>query len=430
MVEIAPFHGLRFNEKLSGPLSELIAPPYDVIRPNMQEELYVRNPYNVVRLILGKQFEDDNDSNNRYTRAARNFEDWQSKDILTKDAKPSYYVYSQEYTFNEKTNNRIGFFARVRLEDFDKGNICPHEFTLAKAKKDRSQLIRACRANFSPVFGLFSDPEGTIDDKLANIIGQPPLVEIDEDSVIHRMWKVDNADTIQFLSQSFKNKKVYIADGHHRYETSLSYHKEYGAEVPDSAHVMMFLTNLDAQSLAIYPIHRQIKCPSTFNQQTFIEQLKPYFNVKSLAEDQTADQLIAQLEKVETDGIAFCVYLGQGNALLIELKDNENVVPFMGDDANALKVLDVYQLHTLVLRELLKIDTRNPEHQQYITYNVRTQESMDNVDAGTFDLVFFMNATKMDQVRELAEHGVRLPQKATYFYPKLLSGLVINRFQS
>ena len=430
MVDVVPFTGLRYNEEKSGPLSELIAPPYDVIRPEMQEELYARNPHNVVRLILGRQFEDDNDSNSRYTRSAKDFSDWQSTGILKEDAKPSFYVYSQEYTFNGQTNNRIGFFARVRLEYFDKGNICPHEFTLAKAKKDREQLIRACRANFSPVFGLFSDPAGKIDGKLAKIIKQPPLAEIDEDSVIHRMWQVNDSETVQFLSGSFKDKKVYIADGHHRYETSLAYHKEFGTEVPDSAHVMMFLTNLDAQSLAIYPIHRQLKCPTPFNRQTFIKQLEPYFSVEPLAKGQTADQLTTLIEKKGIDKIAFCAYLGQGDALLLKLKDIENVVPFMADDSNALKVLDVYQLHTLVLRELLGIDTRKPEHQQYITYNVRTAESMANVDAGTFDLVIFMNATRMDQVRELAEKGIRLPQKATYFYPKLLSGLVINRFRT
>ncbi len=429
MVEVVPFNGLRYNEEKSGPLSELIAPPYDVIRPDLQETLYARNPYNVVRLILGKQFEDDTDTNSRYTRSAKDFKDWQSNNILKEDAEPSFYVYSQEYTFNGQTNNRIGFFARVRLEDFDKGNICPHEFTLAKAKQDRAQLIRACRANFSPVFGLFSDPEGTVDGKLAKIIERPPLTEIDEDSIIHRMWRVDDAETVQFLSESFKDKKVYIADGHHRYETSLAYHKEHGAEVPDSAHVMMFLTNLDAQSLAIYPIHRQLKCPAPFNRDHCIEQLKPYFNIESLPKGQTADQLIALLEKEGQDGVAFCAYLGQGDALLLKLKDIENIVPFMEDDSNDLKVLDVYQLHTLVLREVLGIDTRKPEHQQYITYNVRTAESMANVDAGTFDLVFFMNATRMKQVRELAERGIRLPQKATYFYPKLLSGLVINRFR-
>ena len=299
-----------------------------------------------------------------------------------------------------------------------------------KPKKDRAQLIRACRANFSPIFGLFSDPKGTIDDRLAKIIDPPPLAEIKEDEVIHRMWKIDDAETVQFLSQSFEEKKVYIADGHHRYETSLAYHREYGAEVSDSAHVMMFLTNLDAQSLAIYPIHRQIKSPEPFNPQAFIKHLEPYFNVESLPEGQTANQLLARLQKSGKDGITFCVYLGQGKALLLKLKDVENIVPFIGEDANDLKVLDVYQLHTLILRELLGVDTRNPDHQQYITYSVRAEESMTNADAGAFDLVFFMNATSIDQVRELAEKGIRLPQKATYFYPKLLSGLVINRFQS
>ncbi len=429
MVEVVPFNGLRYNEEQSGPLSELIAPPYDVIRPDMQEELSARNPHNVVRLILGKQYKDDTDSNNRYTRSARDFKDWQSAGVLKEDAEPSFYVYSQEYTFNGQSNNRIGFFARVKLEDFSQGNICPHEFTLAKAKKDRAQLIRACRANFSPVFGLFSDPGGSIDARLTAITAQPPFGEIDEDAVIHRIWQVSDPEILQFLSESFKDKKVYIADGHHRYETSLAYHKEYGAQVPDSAHVMMFLTNLDAQSLAIYPIHRQLKFPLPFTRDHCIEQLKPYFTVESLPKGQSADQLTALLESKKKDGIVFCAYLGQGDALLLTLKDIEKVVPFMEDDANDLKVLDVYQLHTLVLRELMKIDTRKPEHQQYITYNVRTVESMANVDAGKFDLAIFMNATRMDQVRELAERGIRLPQKATYFYPKLLSGLVINRFQ-
>ncbi|NIP99365.1 MAG: DUF1015 family protein [Nitrospinaceae bacterium] len=430
MVDVVPFHGLRYDENKSGPLSQLIAPPYDVIRPDLQEDLYGRNPHNVVRLILGKQYEDDTGDNNRYTRSAGVFRGWRGSGVLKTDPEPSFYVYSQEYTFNGQSNNRVGFFARVRLEDFSEGNICPHEFTLAKAKKDRANLIRACRANFSPVFGLFSDPEGVIDRKLADATQGAPLAEIEEDGVTHRMWRVTDPATLEFLTRAFEEKKVYIADGHHRYETSLAYHREHGGEVPDSAHVMMFLTNLDAQSLAIYPIHRQLKCPQPFDRNAFVKQLEPYFSVEALAKNQTADQLTATLEEAGKKGTAFCAYLGGGDALLLSLKDHEKVVPFMEEDAPDLKVLDVYQLHTLVLRQLLDIDTRKPEHQQYITYNVRTGEAMANVDAGKFDLVIFMNATRMDQVRDLAERGIRLPQKATYFYPKLLSGLVINPFQS
>ncbi len=428
MVEVVPFHGLLYNEKKAGPLAELVAPPYDVIRPDLQDALYAKNPYNVVRLILGKQNDTDDDHNNRYTRAAGDFAEWQAQDILKQDERPGFYVYSQEYTFSGKTNNRVGFFARVKLEDFSAGNICPHEFTLAKAKQDRTQLIRACRANFSPVFGLYSDPEGVLDGKLAEIIQQPPLAEIEEDSITNRLWQVNDAATLDFLSAQIAEKKVIIADGHHRYETALDYHKENGSQVPDSAHIMMFLTNLDAQSLAIYPIHRQIKCPAPFQREAFLKSLEPYFEVVPLEKNLSADALTKRLE--ETGDIAFCAYLGGGDAVLLKLKDVQQVVPFMApEDSPDLKVLDVYQLHTLLLKKIMGIDTQLPAHQQYITYNVRTRESMDNVDAGKFDLVFFMNATPITQVRELSEKGIRLPQKATYFYPKLLSGLVFNRFR-
>lgn len=428
MVEVVPFHGLLYNEGKAGPLAELVAPPYDVIRPDMQEALYAKNPYNVVRLILGRQNDTDDDDNNRYTRAAVDFTEWQAQDILKRDERPGFYVYSQEYTFNGKTNNRVGFFARVRLEDFSAGNICPHEFTLAKAKQDRTQLIRACRANFSPVFGLYSDLAGVLDGKLAEIVQQPPLAEIEEDAILNRLWRVNDSATLDFLSAQFAEKKITIADGHHRYETALGYHQEYG--VPDSAHIMMFLTNLDAQSLAIYPIHRQIKCPTAFQRDAFLKNLEPYFAVVPLEKNLSADALTARLAEAGQKEITFCVYLGGGDAVLLQLKDVEQIVAFMApEDSPGLKALDVYQLHALILKKIMAIDTQLPAHQQYITYNVRTRESMKNVDSGKFDLVFFMNATPITQVRELAEKGIRLPQKATYFYPKLLSGLVINRFE-
>ncbi|MCH7920733.1 MAG: DUF1015 domain-containing protein, partial [Planctomycetes bacterium] len=216
MVEVVPFHGLLYNEGTAGPLAELVAPPYDVIRPDLQEALYAKNPYNVVRLILGRQNETDDDNNNRYTRAAVDFTEWQAQDILKKDERPGFYVYSQEYTFNGKTNNRVGFFARVRLEDFSAGNICPHEFTLAKAKQDRTQLIRACKANFSPVFGLYSDPKGALDGKLAEIVQHPPLAVIEENAILNRLWRVNDSATLDFLSAQFAEKKITIADGHHR----------------------------------------------------------------------------------------------------------------------------------------------------------------------------------------------------------------------
>ena len=186
MVQIVPFPGILYDREKTGELSELTAPPYDVIKPHLQEALYKRHPHNIIRLILGKQFATDTRENNRYTRSAKDFENWLSSGVLVQDSKPFYYVYGQEYELDGKKICRIGFFARVTLEDFSAGNICPHEFTLARAKKDRSLLLAACRANFSPVFGLFSDSTKAIDKHLLAASVKQPLVSIEEDGIVHR----------------------------------------------------------------------------------------------------------------------------------------------------------------------------------------------------------------------------------------------------
>jgi uncharacterized protein (DUF1015 family) len=228
MVDVVPFNGLLFNQAKIGSLERVTSPPYDVISSIQQEALYEKSPYNIVRLIFGKEFSGDDEKNNRYARAARLFRQWIDEGVLIRDEKPGFYIYSQEYEVHGKPVRRLGFFARIKLEDFSAGNICPHEFTLAKAKKDRTLLLQACHANFSPIFGLFSDPEGTIDRNLEECVNQEPIAIINEDAVVHRFWRLQDAKTVSFLSESFKGKKVYIADGHHRYETALAFHKERG----------------------------------------------------------------------------------------------------------------------------------------------------------------------------------------------------------
>ena len=429
MVDIVPFTGYLYNQGKAGQLDRFTAPPYDVISPQMQDELYERSPHNIVRLILGKQSPDDHENDNRYTRSAIDFQDWIEREILVRDKHPAYYVYSQKYFFEGERICRTGFFARVRTEDFSSGNICPHEFTLAKAKKDRTLLLEACRANFSPIFGLFSDPQGDIDRQLEQVTAQEPLAVIEDQGITHRLWRITDKSTLDSISETFREKKIYIADGHHRYETALAYHKNHGHEVEDSAHVMMFLTNLDAQSLSIYPIHRLIKCPSAFNQDEFLSKAEEYFEMEPMSNDFQAGGIKQTLEREGKNGIVFCTYVGKGNGLLMRLKDKDKIIPFLEQDEPAdLKVLDVAQLHTLVLRNLLAIDTKKPENQQYVTYKVDAAEGVRRVNAGEFDLAIFMNPTRIQQVRSLAENGVRLPQKATFFYPKLLSGLVINKF--
>ena len=433
MVDIVPFSGYLYNQEKTGPIDGVIAPPYDVISPVDQEKLYANSPYNVVRLILGKQSPEDTDLDNRYTRAAAVFNDWIANGVLVKDSAPNFYVYSQDYDFQGKKLSRMGFFARVKVEDFSTGNICPHEFTLAKAKKDRTKLLETSRANFSPIFGLFSDPEGHIDNKLETVKQEDPLAIVEDNQVTHRFWRLTDSKTMSDIAKHFQEKKITIADGHHRYETALGYHKAHSGEVPDSAHVMMFLTNLNSENMSIFPIHRVIRSPKTFDGKEFLSRVSEFFDVEPLAPGAMADDISSLLKKsgAGENEISFVVYLGKNNAHLLKLKDTKNVVPFLQpDEPEDMQVLDVIQLHALVLRQLLQIDTKRTEHQQYMSYKVDMNVAMEMVDSGEYHLAFFMNATKMDQVRALAEKGIRLPQKATFFYPKLLSGLVINKFES
>jgi len=431
MVDITPFRGLLFNQDKTGPVNQVTAPPYDVISPEQQDALYKKNPYNVVRLILEKQYPEDDEKKNRYTRSSVTFKKWIEDGVLVEDEKPGFYVYSQEYDYEGESVCRVGFFARVRAEDFSAGNICPHEFTLAKAKQDRMNLLKACRANFSPIFGLFSDPSGEIDASLNQTMKGEPFAVIEENGILNKAWRLDDGETLAFIMGQFHDKKIFIADGHHRYETALNYYKENKKTVVDSAHVMMFLTNLDAQSLAVYPIHRLIKSPTFFDETVFMNQVKKYFAVAPLDKGVEENEIRKVLDSVSEDEIVFCVYFGQGRGYFVKVKEKANILPLLEvGESEELKVLDVAQLHTVVLKNILNIDTKQSSDQKYVTYKVDMVEVLGRVDSGEFDLAFFMNATPVSEVRKLAEKGIRLPQKATFFYPKLLSGLVINKFES
>jgi uncharacterized protein (DUF1015 family) len=431
MVDIAPFKGVLFNQKKTGPINQITAPPYDVISLEQQDELYIKNPYNVVRLILEKQYPEDDEKKNRYTRSASTFKSWLEDGILVKDDKSSFYVYSQEYIYEGESVCRVGFFARVRTEEFSSQNICPHEFTLAKAKQDRMNLLRSCRANFSPVFGLFSDPSGEIDAILNQAIKNEPFAVIEENGIINKAWRLNDIEKLSYIVEVFNDKKILIADGHHRYETALNYHKENKNEVKDSAHVMMFLTNLEAQSLTVYPIHRLIKSPKPFDESHFLNKIKNDFFLEPSREGIEKNKIQESLDSSEVGDIVFYVYFGKGRGCLIKIKEKASFISLLeAGEPEELQVLDVVQLHTVILKNILNIDMKKSNSQKYVTYKVDMEEAINLVDSDEFDLAFFMNATPVSEVRNLAEKGFRLPQKSTFFYPKILSGLVINKFES
>ena len=429
MIEVIPFHGLLFNTKVTGPLIEVTAPPYDVIAPALQESLYQKNPHNVVRLILGKEFSTDSEMDNRYTRASATFQQWLEENILVRDSQPGFYLYSQEYEFEGGKFCRTGFFARVKTEAFNKGNILPHEFTLAKAKTDRTRLLNACHANFSPIFGLYSDPHGNIDGLLKDKDSLEPLSVIDDGSVVHRIWRLNDTAVCQEISNQIRDKKVYIADGHHRYETALAFSEANQDKVEDCSHVMMFLTNMDSDSMSIFPIHRVAKSPGPFDRESFLQKVGEYFDIIPWSGPLNGAEVKSRLKELGKKQITFCAYMGKEHTFVLVVKDPRNVLPLLDEsEPKDMQVLDVTQLHAILFRHILKIDTREKDEQQYVSYKVNSEEGMDMVDKGKYDVAFFMNPTLIDQVRELAEKGIRLHQKATFFYPKLLSGLVINKF--
>ncbi len=429
MIEVKPFHGLLYNTKVTGPLKEVTAPPYDVISPALQESLYQKNPHNVVRLILGKEFSTDSEMDNRYSRSADTFRQWLADEVLVRDSQPGFYLYSQEYEFKREKFCRTGFFARVKTEAFSEGNILPHEFTLSKAKTDRTRLLNACRANFSPIFGLYSDPEGKIDALLKDEGPLEPLSVIDDGSVVHRIWRLTNSTTCRKLSDQIGDKKIYIADGHHRYETALAFAEANQGKVEDCAHVMMFLTNMDSDSMSIFPIHRVVKSPEPFDRKSFLKKAGEYFDITPWSDLLNGAEVRSKLQELGNAQITFCAYMGKDHTFILKVKDSRNVVPLLDhDEPEDMQVLDVAQLHALLLRHILRIDTRGKSDQQYVSYKINSEEAMGMVDSGEYDVAFFVNPTRIGHVRRLAEKGVRLPQKATFFYPKLLSGLVINKF--
>ncbi len=429
MIEVIPFKGLLYNLEIVGSLDEVTAPPYDVISPDQQEALYQKNPHNVIRLILGKESDKDSDVDNRYTRSAKVFKSWIDEGVLKRDEEPGLYLYSQEYEFEGENFCRIGFFARVKTEDFSEGNICPHEFTLAKAKSDRAKLLNACHANFSPIFGLYSDPKGEIDSFLHEGVKSKPLAVVDDSRVVHKLWRLSDAENNQKICDLIRDKKIYIADGHHRYETALAFAKDNEDKVVDSAHVMMFLTNMDSDSMSIFPIHRVVKSPTPFDHAKFLERVSEYFDVIPWNTEVSGAEIKSRLQEFGKDRITFCAYIGKNQTYTLIAHDPKNILPLLDkDEPKDLQVLDVMQLHAIIFREVLGIDTRDTAEQQYVSYKVNSEEAMTMVDEGNYDVAFFMNPTRIDEVRRLAGMGIRLPQKATFFYPKLLSGLVINKF--
>lgn len=439
MAKIAPFRAVRYNlDKLADP-ARVMAPPYDVISPELQETLYQRSPFNVVRLILGKTDPADTATDNRYTRAATFFRQWREEGVLVRDETPSLYLYDEEYQATGIGKVvRQGFIALARLEDFATGVVKPHEKTLSGPKADRLELTKACRANFSPIFGLYSDPCCVQEALTWEIKKRVPDLEVmDDDGVVHRLWQVTDRTVFKKIRDMLDNKPLFIADGHHRYETALNYRNLRRDQDPDFSgkelynYVLMYFANMEDQGMLIFPTHRLVHGLQDFRLEPLLTSVGEYFQVEAHTFDpddaDSRQQMRSLLQQRGEDKVALGLYAGGDTLYLLILKDKKLMDGFFdAKTSKALRTLDVSVLHRVVLEKGLHISLEAQEAQTHLTYVKNFDEPFSLVRSGQCQLAFLMNPTRMSQVRDVANAGEKMPQKSTYFYPKLLTGLVIN----
>ena len=446
MAKIIPFKGILYNKEKIRDMKDVVAPPYDVISPSEQEELYKRHDNNVVRLILGKESNSDTPDNNRYTKARDSFDSWQRDSILIKDAFPSIYVYSQEYHLGEtegfEKKRRLGFIALSKLEDFGEGKIHPHENTLAKPKEDRLKLMQHCNANFSSIFGLFSDPSKRIDSVLKDYMRHSPLYDmVDDAGMRHTLWAIRDNRAIKIITSVMSDKQIFIADGHHRYETAINYRNEMRGKLPNFSgeelynYVMMYFTNTNSEGLSILPIHRLVSNLSDFDKKKIVEKAGEFFNIEKLSFNESDEKTVKQKlfsdikERGEKEHI-FGMYLGNDEYLLLTLKDEDVLDRLITNSRHpSWKKLDVTILHTLLIEKVLGISEKNLAEQKNITYTISGDEAIKDVKAGKYQIALFLNPTKIEEVKDVAAAGEKMPQKSTFFYPKLLTGLVMNKLE-
>ena len=437
MARIYPFRAWRYNPSAVR-LEDAVTQPYDKISPAMQQAYYQRSPYNLVRIILGlPELFDAERGESVYTRAARDFHAWREQGILIQEKDPCVFAYSQRFKVpgSDVMKERRGFVALGKLHDYAERVVFRHEQTLSKPKSDRLNLLKATRAHFGQIFMLYSDPAGSAEKILYDGAGPADAEVTDEYGVLHRIWRISDPAVIRLLAMALDDKKLIIADGHHRYETALDYAKEHAPArqthtqtcSPPLAHppypeaaVMMTFVNMDSDGLVILPTHRVVHSLSGFDPSAFTRAAEQFFTVERLHECDAA----GYIEKLKAQkGTAFIAVTGKGDFLLGSRPEAINAA--LSDLPERRRQLDLTHLHAIVLERLLGLDAEKVREQTNIRYLRDAAEAVEQVRRGEADVAFLTNPLIIEQLREIAFAGDVMPQKSTDFYPKLLSGLTI-----
>jgi len=416
MLEIRPFPAVIYNSDKIDDLTKVTTPPYDVISPEEQDFYYTLDPYNIIRIILGKDFPHDSYKENKYSRAARFFREWLKVGILKKEKHPAIYVYDQEYTLRGKRKKRRGFMALMRLEDLESGIVFPHEETFPGPQEDRLRLLKSCHANLSPIFSLYSDPSFSLDEGLK--VSKTLANLKDRDGVGHRLGRIRDEHKIIRICQMMKDKKIFIADGHHRYKTALAFRneeRERASSPGGEDFVLMYFLNMESDAPAVLPVHRMLGNLKAEELIRIKSRIKDFFRVQILERkkgDKAAEKKIMQMIGIAEETPRFGMYLGDDKYYILTLKRK----PSLWEVDSA--VLDG------ILKEILKNKTlRRGEEIDFVK---DARQALNLVEKGRYQMTLLLKPLSLKKLKQVCLSGRTMPPKTSYFYPKLLTGLLMR----
>ena len=442
MAEVLPFQGLRYNSDKIKNISDVVTPPYDVISDKDRDAFYRRHPNSIIRLDKGRPATTDTGADNIYTRAAAYLADWRKNRVLVQDPEPGFYLTSLKFDVDGRAMDRYGLVGRVKIEPFDKGTVLPHETTFSKVKTERLSLIKACHANFSPIFSIFSDETGIMGWLKAYAASMPPEYDFTDDAGHrHQLWRILEPDMLRKISGVFKGKPLFIADGHHRYETALNYKKwlmETGTGVSDdhpASYAMMYLCAMQDPGLVILPTHRLVTSVAENSRKAFMEAAARFFDMEAFPFD-PADIINTQRQFRQAMTAApgehkIGVFMkDQLKFMVLRLRPGMMDQIFGNEIDALLKELDVTVLTRLILGKLLGFTDAMLDDETVISFTSKDVKAIAAITTGAHDMAFMLNPTTSRQVQAIAEKGLIMPRKSTYYFPKAISGLVMRSLNS
>lgn len=425
MAKIKPFKAVIYNRQKVADLSKVTCPPYDIISPASQQRYQDTSPYNLIHMLLGK----DTPGEDKYARAGVYFNNWIKDKIFIQDEKPAIYFYLQEYNLKGERKKRMGFIGLLHLDDKN-SSVYAHENTRAEAKEDRLKLIREVKANLSPIFAVFADKKRIIQYLYQHYArDEKPFIEItDDEKTVHKVWRLDDAGVLARIGASIQSENVFIADGHHRYEVGCAFREETRRRIntitgeEDFNYILAYFTNTDPIGLTILPIHRLVKLDKKLELNSFLFSLKDYFDVETVKDKA---RFFFLLEKAGRAEHVIGMYQA-GRWWLLRLKNVRILDKLMCDKPKEYRVLDVSILNYIVLKKILGLDLTDKES---VNFEPNAEILLEKSGSDPAYIAFFLNSVKVEQIMAVALAGEKMPPKSTYFYPKVLSGLVINKFE-